>query len=216
MKKIPLIFKLSHDPEGSRTITKELREDFLELISNEGSSLKITRKRDGTAIKLTEDGNWLARRKVSKGKKAPENFILEELDPNTGHSFGWVPMEESSFKKIFNEAIKKASLEGKTFSPGTFELASPKINGNPENLESPEIFSHGTEEISDFPDLKELLTANPSINLLEELKPYFEHFKNKGIEGIVIWAGEAGSPESFKPRFKLRAKDFFPELDKRH
>lgn len=216
MKKIPLIFKLSHDPEGHRTITKELREDFLELIADEGMTLKITRKRDGTAIKLSEDGNWLARRKVAKGKKAPENFILEELDPNTGHSFGWVPMEESSFKKIFNEAIKKATLEGKTFAPGTFELASPKINGNPESLEGPEIFSHGTEEISDFPDLKELISSKPEINLLEELKPYFEDFKDKGIEGIVIWAGSEADPNSFKPRFKLRVKDFFPELDKRH
>lgn len=113
--------------------------------------------------------------KGCKRKKAPSGFTLEDLDNNTGNSFGWIPIEESSFYKIFKEAIEIKKNQGINLLPRSYELTSPKINGNPENLSFPEIFRHGEEILEDFPNIKDLLLHNSEERIFAVLEEYFSN-----------------------------------------
>lgn len=64
---------------------------------------------------------------------------------------------------------------------------------------------HGTTVVEGFPSVAGILSADDPRALLE---PFFADFRALGIEGVVWWVeGE--------PVVKLRAKDFFPEMDAR-
>lgn len=198
MKKIPCLFRIDH---VAHVATSELNPVAVERIKN-GKEIRATIKRDGTAL-FFDGEKWFARRQVRSGKPFPENFILEETDPNTGNSFGWEPIEASPFFKFFKNA-----LENINFIPfvGTFELAGPKIQGGAEKTEDGNhiIFIHGSEEC-DFPDIQKIID-DP--NIKELLLPFAEEWKKSGQEGVVLWIDGT-------PSVKIRAKDFFVEMNAR-
>lgn len=160
-----------------------------------------TVKRDGTGITVLDDGRVYARRSVRKGKTPPAGFILAEVDSFTGHSFGIEPIEQSGFRK----AYKEATADGADLAPGTYELCGPKVNNNPEKFDSHKLIKHGSEIAEDIPDMR-AVSKDKAYSVLKEI---FEGYKDRGIEGVVWWASDGR-------RVKLRAKDFFPELDSRH
>jgi hypothetical protein len=195
VKKMPALFVI----DRLKHIGTDVLNDAATWIFNEPST--VTVKRDGTGIAVADDGRIFARRSVRKGKKAPEGFVLAELDPFTGHAFGSEPIETSGFIKMFREAVE--NLE-EPLTPGTFELTGPKINGNPEGLARHALFRHGVEVITDIPDMR---TVDPD-NAFEILKNIFTDFKKRGIEGVV-WAGADNK------RVKLRVYDFFGDPNRR-
>lgn len=161
MRKIPTLFR--RDPDQPALITREVHPDCQWVLAGEGVP---TRKLDGTCVgyfpavhgevrvhggvgshEVAEPddviGVWLARRELKRGQTAPDGFVLEQADPVTGKAVGWVPIEQSSFLKYFNEALPRIGC-----SPyfGTYELCGPKVNGNPEKLAVHHLFRHHDAE----------------------------------------------------------------------
>lgn len=155
-------------------------------------------KWDGTCMKLDSDG-WWSRREVRSSKKTPESFVLEERDDKTGHSFGWIPYEESSFVKVADEAMQKAPLShtlfrfSREYDYGTYELIGPKVNGNPEKLKEHRLMPH-----KDSPIVADLSIFDPDELNFELLKNIITSLPMEG----VVWYGDDGK------RAKLRRKDF--------
>lgn len=201
MKKIPMLFQMNWDENGRSTVDFTVFNDTArERI--EGKEATPTRKIDGTAMMLDDQGEWWARRIVKPGKNVPAGFLEVTFDENTGNRVGWVPAEDSPFAKFWRKALDLATEE---FTPGTFELIGPKINGNPEGVETDMLVRHGTTVVEGFPSVADIFSADDPRALLE---PFFADFRVLGIEGVVWWVeGE--------PVVKLRAKDFFPEMDAR-
>ena len=195
MQKMPIIFDMTFDNEGEREVLHTIREEIRDLVNTtlaEGKQVIPTFKRDGTAVFCNADGKWFTRRAVKTGKQAPEGFIALETDPNTGTTFGWEPKDSSPMKKFLNKAIDK-------------------INGNPERVDAEELRIHGQEKATDFPTIQDIIDRDEPF---EMLKPIFADFRAKHIEGVVFWiADEDGN--LIEPRFKVRRKDFFPEMDTR-
>ena len=116
-------------------------------------------------------------------------------------------------KKFLDRAITRFIDDNGTEPPRntTFELLGPKINGNPERVDAEELRIHGNEKATNFPTIQEILVNNEPF---EMLKPIFTDFRARHIEGVVFWtADEDGN--LIEPRFKVRCKDFFPEMDTR-
>lgn len=202
MKKIPMLFAMTFDDEGRRVVDfSTFNERAIDAL--EGREIVATRKMDGTAMMIDEDGNWFARRIVKPGKKIPSGFVEVDFDPATGKHVGWVPAETSPFAKFWREAVREAEDD---FEPGTtWELIGPKVNGNPEHAERHILVRHGEIEVEDFPAIEEIMEHDDPRALLE---PIFERFRAEDVEGVVWWADGV-------PAGKLRAKDFFPEMDSR-
>ena len=216
MKKMPIIFDMTFNEDGDRevlhTIRKEIR-DLVNKILTDGGRIIPTFKRDGTAVFCDANGEWFTRRAVRPGKEAPEGFIPLETDPNTGTTFGWEPKDSSPMKKFLDRAINRFVDDNGIEPPRdtTFELIGPKINGNPERVDAEELRIHGQEKATDFPTIQEILASNDPF---EMLKPIFADFRARYVEGIVFWIADDDG-NLIEPRFKVRCKDFFPEMDTR-
>lgn len=216
MKKMPIIFDMTFNHEGDREVFHTIREEIRSLVGKtlaDGGHIIPTFKRDRTAVFRDVDGEWFTRRAVKTGKQAPEGFIALETDPNTGTTFGWEPKESSPMKKFLDRAIARFIDDNGAEPPRntTFELLGPKINGNPEHVDADELQIHGNEKATNFPTIQEILVNNEPF---EMLKPIFTDFRARHIEGVVFWtADEDGN--LIEPRFKVRCKDFFPEMDTR-
>ena len=216
MKKMPIIFDMTFNEDGDRevlhTIRKEIR-DLVNKILTDGGRIIPTFKRDGTAVFCDANGEWFTRRAVRPGKEAPEGFIPLETDPNTGTTFGWEPKDSSPMKKFLDRAINRFVDDNDIAPPRdtTFELIGPKINGNPERVDAEELRIHGQEKATDFPTIQEILASNDPF---EMLKPIFADFRARYVEGIVFWIADDDG-NLIEPRFKVRCKDFFPEMDTR-
>lgn len=202
MKKIPMLFQLDWDDEGRSFVNFAQFNDTARTRLAFGNAVP-TRKIDGTAMMLDENGKWWARRIVKPGKDAPAGFQEVAFDENTSKRVGWMPAEDSPFAKFWRKALDN---EAEEFAPGTFELIGPKINGNPENVEKDMLVAHGTTVIRGFPSAQEILNSDDPRALLE---PFFSDFRGAGIEGVVWWIDHV-------PAVKLRVKDFFPEMDSRN
>ena len=187
IKKMPALFVIDRQ---AHMATTELNPSASWIFEEPA---KATLKKDGTSITVTEDGTVYARRSVKKGKKAPPGFISAEVDSYTGHAFGLEPVEQSGFNKMYAEAAN-----GKKLAPGTYELCGPKINGNPENLDTPELIAHGSDVATEIPDMRTM----PREEAYEKLKAIFTNYQERGIEGVVWWGSDG-------KRAKLRVKDFF-------
>lgn len=159
MKKIPTLFMRDHK---TGFVIPEINPKAEWVFEKAQPAL---RKYDGTCVGLflsvkgeiringgvgsgevdkSEDitGVWLARHTVPGRMLPPDDFIEEEFDPSTGKTFGWIPIEQSSFYKFFLEA--KGDLEAEYV--GTYELCGPKINGNPEGFKKHKLVFHWTAE----------------------------------------------------------------------
>lgn len=159
MKKIPTVFVRSE--ADRRFVTPEINPGC-EWVFADPVAVP-TRKYDGTCVMLDSGGKWWARREVKAGKPFPAEFQESEHDEVTGKSVGWEPMEQSGFARWHAEAL--ASHPG-GLDPGTYELAGPRINGNPEGYGVHQLVAHATaQEIpgvpTGFADLAAFMSALP-------------------------------------------------------
>jgi uncharacterized protein DUF5565 len=154
VRKIPTLFR--RDPDQPALITRDVHPDCQWVLDGEGLA---TRKFDGSCVGFFavengaplvhggrhsgDGGVWLARREVKPGKPAPAGFIAEQSDPATSKTVGWEPIEQSSFVKLFNEAVPRL---GAYPYYGTYELCGPRINGNPENFALHTLVRHESAE----------------------------------------------------------------------
>ncbi len=104
-----------------------------------------TRKWDGTAV-LARDGKLYARFDCKKGRTPPDGFepCQDEPDAVTGHWPGWVPVTDQPQYKW--HAKTHSETDG-GLQDGTYELCGPKVNGNPEGLESHVFIRHGSPHL---------------------------------------------------------------------
>lgn len=195
MKKIPTLFE--RDPEDRSKLIDKLHPDCEWVQAGEGVA---TRKYDGTCVRLDHKGRWWSRREVKPGKQPPPEWQEVDHDPVTGKRVGWEPIEQSSFFKAFNEAVRPmlefsalASVEPK---PGTYELIGPKINGNPEKI-GPyhSLQPHGNAERLAWAD------DRPNVSFFESMRDMVLYFAEDGIEGVV-WHHPDGRMA------KLKGRDF--------
>ena len=183
MKKIPTMFVRD----------KYLRALVLDKVSpgcewvQKGEGI-ATRKYDGTCC-LVKDGELFKRRTVKQHKISPPNFRCVDIDTLTGIRIGWVPITRED--KYHMEALLNLNAMD-VFKNGTYELLGPKIQGNPEHLESHKLFSHFLAET--YPDCP------------RDFNGIKEFFKGKDIEGIV-WRRPDGR------MCKIKKKDFGMKRD---
>lgn len=155
MDKIKTLFV--RDPEDRRYVLPEIEEGCEWVANGEGVA---TRKYDGTCVRFDGD-MWWARREVKQGKPDPPNYRPISTDGITGKTVGWEPAGQSAFAKYIEEAAGYQP----TWTPGTYELVGPKVNGNPEEWGAHRLIRHGiTEEPDapgDFDGLREFLATYP-------------------------------------------------------
>jgi hypothetical protein len=160
MKKIPTMFV--RNPENRQEILNQPHPDCEWVFRGEGVA---TRKYDGTCCKI-EEGVLFKRREVKPGKPIPLAFVEEQLDTVTGKRVGWLPVD-------CNNKQDQYHCEAFTGQPnGTYELIGPKIQGNPEGLESHTLKAHS--EATVFEDCP---------RTFEKLQAWLA---TKDIEGIVF------------------------------
>lgn len=109
-----------------------------------------TQKYDGTCC-LVRDGTLLKRYTLKPNRDPPRGFeIAADVDPTTGKVEGWVPVgdgPEDEWHREALDALAWRAAAGKGImgfvmtdlhfiADGTFELLGPKIQGNPENMET--------------------------------------------------------------------------------
>lgn len=157
MKKIPTLFQ--RDENDRSHVTRDVNPLAAWVLDGEGIA---TRKYDGTAVMLDENGNWWARREVKPGKTPPENFQAIGHDDVTGKTVGWEPIAQSPFLKFHEEALRN-SVHVDEYGAGTYELVGTKINGDPEQFGRHDLVRHGAFDLPDAPrdydGLRNYLTA---------------------------------------------------------
>ena len=149
MKKIPTLFVRDWDGDR-RYVLPEVTPGCEWVINGEGIP---TRKFDGTCV-MFDGENWCARREVKKDKLPPPGFVEIETDDETGKTVGWEPLEQSAFARWHADAISALHERWgpgpfKAWSPGTYELTGPKINGNPEDLDAHRLIKHEYADVLD-------------------------------------------------------------------
>ena len=174
MKKIPTIFQ--RNPENMSQISKKIHPDCKWVFSGEGVA---TQKYDGTCCRI-ENGTLFKRREIKKGKKIPEQFIIEQYDANTEKRFGWRPVSQ----KTNEDKWHRSAFTGDE-PDGTYELCGPKIQKNLEKLETHKLIPHSkAKQFHDCP------------RDYDALKVWLQ---NKDIEGIV-WHHSDGRMAKIKKR----------------
>ncbi|GAA2876077.1 hypothetical protein Acy02nite_75800 [Actinoplanes cyaneus] len=156
MRKIPTLFR--RDPEDRKRVLPDANPECAWVLAGEGVA---TRKYDGTCVLLDEDGVWWARREVRPGRTRPPGYRPVMTDQNTGKTVGWEPIAQSSYATCHVEAVARST----SWTPGTYELIGPKINGNPERTGGHELVPHAAAERFDVPrdldGLREWILAHP-------------------------------------------------------
>lgn len=169
MKKISSLFVRDWDNDPS-LVTREINTECQWVINGEGIP---TEKFDGTACMIKNSVLYKRydrkkyRKGVNKGqyKPAPEGWIpCQKPDEKTGHHPGWMPVD---FSKPENKWHKEAweghlptfgmdlrnfreRISSKMNDIGTYELIGPKINGNPYNLPTHQLWKHGIVRLCDL------------------------------------------------------------------
>lgn len=193
MKKIPTV--LVRDPDDRAHVLDQIVPG-LEWVAE----AIPTRKYDGTCTML-DNGKWWARREVKPNRPFPPNFIEEEYDSTTGKTFGWEPIEQSSFAKFHAEALQILIVPLET-PDGTYELCGPKINGNPEGCEQHVLISH---------DRAEVAPTYAYMALLDRIKETVRWATAQGWEGIV-WHHPDGRMAKLKARDIPAPRTASPEV----
>lgn len=142
MRKIPTLFK--RDPENMKRVLREVTPECKWVLDGEG---KATRKFDGTCV-LVRDGAIYKRREVKPGKTPPADFEQVDHDEVTGKTVGWVPVGDGPEDRIHRETFAGVAS---FIADGTYELIGPKINGNPERMDSHMFIPHGGIPLPDVP-----------------------------------------------------------------
>lgn len=177
MKKIPTVFQRN---VGAWLVKDTVTPGSEWVLNNEGIA---TRKWDGSAC-LIQGGILYKRFTVQLPDEAPVSFIpAENPNVNNGKWPGWIIVEPNDEA---NQWHIEAFLASKYSTPdGTYELCGPKVNGNPEKLESHVLIKHGDDMVM-------------APRTFEGLKDWFQ---DQDIEGVV-WHHEDGRMA------KIKKKDF--------
>lgn len=195
MQKIPSLFK--RDYEGTRLVYNEIVEGCEWVVNGEGYA---TEKYDGTSCLVMNNTQLYRRYDAKKGKTPPAGFIpAQEPDEKTGHYPGWIPVGDGNEDRWHREGWKSTTASG-WLEDGTYELVGAKVQGNPYNLETHQLWKHGKAWADEH-------NPEPPRDF-EGLKAWFA---DSYIEGIV-WHHPDGR------MCKIKRKDFgyaWPvELDK--
>jgi hypothetical protein len=137
VRKIPTVFL--RDADNMDRLTRMVHPECRWVLDGGGDALH---KADGTCMLLDEGGSWWARRQVKPGKLPPKWWIEVDADPITGKRFGWEPVEQSGYAKMWREALDTGDVPEAERTPGTYELVGPRISGNPEGVEKPTLLKH--------------------------------------------------------------------------
>jgi len=179
MKKIPTIFMRNLD--DLKLVTTEPNKLCQWVFDGEGLA---TRKYDGSCVKI-ENGAYFKRREVKDGMPEPDDFVLEQKDDITGKKVGWVPVDPS---------VKENRWHLEAFDPslpdGTYELLGPKIQGNPEKLDTHKLVKHSAAEVYEN-----------APRTYEGIKQFLE---TKDIEGIVFHHSDGRMAKIKKRDFLLK------------
>ena len=177
MKKMPCLFVRVFDDQPDRrrqtppTLTSGTTPGCEWVLAGEGSA---SRKRDGTACAIIS-GRLYARYDAKKNRKTGEyrmppvgSIACCEPDSITGHWPYWVEVLEQPEYKWHREAWaafdQRVEASGAIdVLDGTYELCGPKLQGNPEKLDSHVFIKHGVEVITecprDFAGIREFLAT---------------------------------------------------------
>jgi Family of unknown function (DUF5565) len=132
MQKIPTIFNRDWNNNPSRVVNSP-HKDCGWVFAGEGWA---TQKIDGTCCRVQE-GKLFKRRELKAGQKAPVDFEHISVDDETGKTVGWIPVGDGPEDKWHREAFA-----GADYADGTYELAGPNIQGNPEHYPDNRLVSH--------------------------------------------------------------------------
>lgn len=172
MKKIPTLFV--RDPE-TKLVIDQVTDGCQWVIDGFGVA---TRKWDGTACMIRK-GILYKRFDAFKYGPPPGFIECQPKDLTPGHWPGWLMVEPANPANKWHIEAMKQGLED-----GTYELCGPKINGNPERLETHQLIRHGEETVS-------------APRSFEGLKYWLE---TQDIEGVV-WHSNIGM-------VKIKKRDF--------
>ena len=175
MKKTPTIFERDWSGDRSRVVD-QIHAGCEWVFAGEGVA---TRKIDGTCC-LVKDGMLFKRRELKERQLAPDGFFLEDYDPVTKKTVGWVPVGDGEEDKWHREAWN--ALEYRM--DGTCELVGPKVQGNPEEYAEHTLVYHSECEV-----------YNPPLTF-EAMR---EWLSGKDIEGLV-WHHSDGRMAKIKLR----------------
>jgi hypothetical protein len=181
MKKISTLF--AKDPQDLGRIIDQINPENQWVFDGEGIA---TRKFDGTAVAII-GGEIHKRYDVKAGRAIPEGAIpCQEPDSKSGHHPHWLKCDRAKAEdQYFFEAFDQLTEP----VDGTYELCGPKVQGNPERLETHRLIRHGSEVIviTDF--------------TFEGFKRFLEDPQND-MEGLVFHHKTDGR------MCKIRKRDF--------
>lgn len=182
MQKIISLFQ--RDYEGNRQVYNQVVPGAEWVLAGEGIA---TRKYDGTCV-LIENGTMWKRYEVKPGKTPPPGFRpANDVDEITGKQQGWLPVNAADPADRWHvEALWNDDADPSDYENGTYELVGPKIQGNPEGLDTHMLLRHGSS----------LLPGAP-----RNFVGIREYLTNVRIEGIV-WHHPDGR------MVKIKGRDF--------
>lgn len=185
MKKIISLFQRNYT--GDRLVRDEVVPGAEWVLDGEGIP---TRKWDGTCVRILNGEMW-KRYDAKRGKTPPSGFepAQPEPDPITGHWPGWLPVGASREDRWHREGFDHATPSCGPLQDGTYELIGPKVNGNPENVDSHRLIKHGSVLLSSAPREFDLIR----LYLAERVR------RGYGVEGIV-WHHPDGRMVKIKTR----------------
>lgn len=157
MKKIPTVFVRDMLRQPALVVS-EVTPGCEWVFAGEGVP---TRKFDGMCC-LVRDGVLYKRREVKQGKSDPHGFELVDEDSVTGKWVGWVKVGDGPEDKYFRIGWAGCAV---MLLDGTYELVGPKVQGNPEGVDSHLLVLHGSYLIAgrydpSFDGLKTYLADN--------------------------------------------------------
>lgn len=162
MRKIPSLFR--RDWQQDVPALDEVHP-ACEWVFNENVPVVATRKWDGTCVRIDEDGNPWKRRSVDPGDQRPAHFVEDQrpdlVSVNDVH--GWVPVQANDPNDQYHvEGYHNSG--GSDLPAGTYELVGPKIQGNPEGVDSHRLIRHGLHVVKPCPisyvEVKSFLARN--------------------------------------------------------
>jgi hypothetical protein len=156
MEKIISLFKRNYD--GDRLVYDEVVPGAEWVLAGEGVA---TQKLDGTCCKFEGSKLW-KRYTLKKGRTPPAEYVpATDVDPVTGKQEGWVPVGDGRDNQYHLEGW--GNLSSHEILDGTYELCGPRIQSNPEQLDSHQLLLHGSRkyvgEPRDFEGIKAWLAT---------------------------------------------------------
>lgn len=144
MRKIPTVFR--RDPATPKFVTDEVTPGCEWVFAGEGVA---TRKYDGACC-MVRGGELYKRRELKLSQGDPVGFELVERDETTGKRVGWMRVGDGPEDKWFVAGWDEyLAVEFGLPPDGTYELVGPKVQGNPEGVESHLLIPHAAAQVLD-------------------------------------------------------------------